>query len=98
MRNLLASSEERVFFKDRDSRFLSVSAGWLATVGQGRSLEEVIGKTDFDIFSKAHAIEAFEDEQRIIQTGMPMVAKVERETFRDAPDRVDVDDQAGIAG
>jgi diguanylate cyclase (GGDEF)-like protein/PAS domain S-box-containing protein len=86
MRNLLASSEERVFFKDRESRFVFVSAGWLSAYHDGHSLEDVIGKTDFDIFSKAHASEAFEDEQRIIRTGQPMVEKLERETFRDRPD------------
>jgi hypothetical protein len=73
MRNLLASSEERIFFKDRESRFLFVSAGWLSAYHDGHSLDDVIGKTDFDIFSKAHASEAFEDEQRIIRTGEPMV-------------------------
>jgi len=86
MRNLLASSEERIFFKDRESRFLFVSAGWLAAYRPGRSLEGVVGQTDFDIFSHAHAAEAFEDEQRIIMTGQPLVAKIERETFHDRPD------------
>jgi diguanylate cyclase (GGDEF)-like protein/PAS domain S-box-containing protein len=86
MRNLLASFEERIFFKDRESRFLFVSAGWLSAYQDGRSLEDVIGKTDFDIFSNAHAAEAFEDEQRIIRTGEPVVEKLERETFHDRPD------------
>ena len=86
MRNLLANREERVFFKDRESRFLLVSAGWLAAEGQGRSLDEVIGKTDFDIFSRLHATAAFEDERQVIETGEPIVAKAERETFDDRPD------------
>jgi diguanylate cyclase (GGDEF)-like protein len=86
IRNLLASSEERIFFKDRESRFLFVSAGWVAAYQGGASLEDVIGKTDFDIFSRAHAAEAFEDEQRIIGTGTPVVAKLQRETFHDRPD------------
>jgi diguanylate cyclase (GGDEF)-like protein len=86
IRNLLGAREERVFFKDRDSRFLLVSAGWLAAEGQGRSLEDVIGKTDFDIFSRPHAIAALEDEQWIIRTGEAMIGKVERETFHDRPD------------
>jgi diguanylate cyclase (GGDEF)-like protein/PAS domain S-box-containing protein len=87
MRNLLGSSEERIFFKDRESRFLLVSAGWLAAYCHGAPLEDVVGKTDFDVFSEPHAAAAFEDEQRVIRTGMPMVAKPERETFRDGPDR-----------
>jgi len=86
MRNLLASSEERIFFKDRESRFLFVSAGWLNAYHNGRSLEDVIGKTDFDIFTQAHAQEAFEDEQRIIRTGEALVGKLQRETFHDRPD------------
>jgi len=86
MRNLLASGEERVFFKDLHSRFLLVSEGWLSAVGGGRALEDVIGKTDFDIFSSPHALAAYEDEQRIIATGESIVGKVERETFPDRPD------------
>ena len=86
MRNLLANTEDKIFFKDRQSRFLLVSKGFLAAQGHGRSLDELIGKTDFDIFSRPHAAAAFEDEQRVIETGEPMIAKVERETFHDRPD------------
>jgi len=86
MRSLLANPEERVFVKDRQSRFLLVSAGWLASFAPGCSLEEVIGKTDFDIFSRPHALAKLEDEQRVIETGQPMVAKVERERFPGRPD------------
>ncbi len=81
MRNLLYSTEERVYFKDLQSRFLLVSAGWIAAIAPGRSVEEVIGKTDFDFFGEEHAAAAFEDEQRIIRTGEPMVGKLERETY-----------------
>jgi diguanylate cyclase (GGDEF)-like protein/PAS domain S-box-containing protein len=85
VRNLLASSEERVYFKDLQSRFLLVSAGWLDAEGRGDSLDSVVGKTDFDMFSSEHAQQAFADEQRIIRTGEPLVAKLERETFHDRP-------------
>jgi diguanylate cyclase (GGDEF)-like protein len=86
VRNLLANREERVYFKDRKGRFLFVSAGWLAAEGQGRSLDEVIGKTDCDFFSAFHATAALEDDRRVIETGEPIVAKVELETFDDRPD------------
>ena len=82
----MGSSEERIFFKDRESRFLTVSVGWLRAYRHGGPLEDVLGKTDFDIFSTPHAVEAFEDEQRIILTGQPMVAKLQRETFHDRAD------------
>jgi diguanylate cyclase (GGDEF)-like protein/PAS domain S-box-containing protein len=83
MGNLLSTTEEHVYFKDLHSRFLLVSAGWLATAVPGRTVEEIIGKTDFDVFSEEHAAAAFEDEQQIIRTGEPIVGKLERETFSD---------------
>ena len=86
MRNLLANTEDKIFFKDRQSRFLLVSMAFLGAQGHGRSLDELIGKSDFDIFSTPHAQAAFEDEQRVIETGEPIIAKIERETFHDRPD------------
>jgi diguanylate cyclase (GGDEF)-like protein/PAS domain S-box-containing protein len=83
MANLLANTDERVYFKDLHSRFLFVSAGWLAAAAPGRSVEEVVGLTDFDVFSPEHAAEAMEDEQRVIRTGEPIVGKLERESFGD---------------
>jgi diguanylate cyclase (GGDEF)-like protein/PAS domain S-box-containing protein len=83
MRSLLATTEERVYFKDLRSRFLLVSAGWIATVTPGRRAEEIIGKTDFDFFGEEHAAAAFEDEQQIIRSGEPVVGKLEQETFSD---------------
>jgi diguanylate cyclase (GGDEF)-like protein/PAS domain S-box-containing protein len=83
MRNLLSATEERVYFKDELSRFLLVSAGWLAAYVPGRTAEELIGKTDFDVFGEQSAAPKFADEQQIIRTGEPIVGKVERETFSD---------------
>src|SRR5664279_1306015 len=86
VRNLLESSEERLFFKDSESRFLTVSAGFVKALGGGASIEDLIGKSDFDLFSRSHAVEAFEDEQHIIRTGEAIVGKLERETFHYRPD------------
>ena len=86
MRNLLTSSEERVFFKDLDGGFLLVSNGFAAALGGGLSAADLVGKTDFDLFSDVHAAEAFADEQHVITTGEPIVGKTELETFEDRPD------------
>ena len=84
--NLLASTEERVYFKDLMSRFLFVSDGWIEAVAPGRTAAELTGKTDFDVFTEEHAASAFADEQEIIRTGEPIVGQVERETFSGRPD------------
>jgi PAS domain S-box-containing protein len=81
MSNLLSATGERVYFKDLLSRFLLVSAGWIAAYAPGRAAEELIGKTDFDVFSAEHASAAFRDEQQVIRTGEPIVGKVELETY-----------------
>jgi two-component system, sensor histidine kinase and response regulator len=86
MDNLLASSEERIYFKDSLSRFLLVSDGWIAAYAPGRTAQQLIGKTDFDVFSEHHASAAFADEQMIMRTGEPLVGKVELETFGAEPD------------
>ena len=77
--NMIANPQERFFFKDLDSRFLLVSEGWLEAVGQGRTLDDIIGKTDFDIASSEQAAIAFADEQRVIATGQPMPPRIEHD-------------------
>ncbi len=86
IRNLLAMPGERIFFKDRHSRFLLVSRSFLAEQTHCTEMADVIGKSDFDFFSQEHASAAYADEQRLIQTGEPIMAKVEKETFHDRPD------------
>ncbi len=85
MDNLLGSPEEHVYFKDLESRFLLVSQGFINDEARGLSMSDLIGKTDFDIFSEPHAVAAFEDEQRVIRSGQSIVGKVECETYRDRP-------------
>src|SRR6266705_6162016 len=82
MSNLLSSTEERVYFKDLLSRFLFVSAGWIAAYAPVRAAQELAGKTGFEVFSYEHASAARKDEEQIISTGRPIVGKVERETFK----------------
>jgi PAS domain S-box-containing protein len=86
MSSISASVEERIFFKDLESRFLLVSDGWLEAFGQGQSHDDVIGKTDYDFFSAPHASEARVDELQIIAGGEPIIGKLEQETFHDRPD------------
>ncbi len=76
---------DRVYFKDLQGRFLHVSKGHLKGTRQ-KSLGNSIGKTDFDLFTEEHARAAYEDEQRIIRTGQPIINKEEKETWPNGPD------------
>jgi PAS domain S-box-containing protein len=86
MDNLLAA-DARVYFKDQLSRFLFVSAGWLAAYAPGRTTHELAGKSDFDVFTYEHAYAALQDEKQIMSTGRPIAGKVERETFSGGGER-----------
>lgn len=82
VRAMLNNIPDNIYFKDREGRFVMTnlsSARWYGFESQ----EEVIGKTDFDIFSPAHAKEAFDDEQRIIETGESVIGKEEEESWDD---------------
>jgi PAS domain S-box-containing protein len=71
-----------VYFKDRESRFVRISRSMATRFGLSDPAQ-AIGKTDFDIFSKEHAEQAFADEQEIIRTGQPILEKEEKETWPD---------------
>ena len=90
IRNLLAASDDRIFFKDRDGRFLVVSAGWLANTARHRYAqgldEQVIGRRDLDVLGGAAGARSRLEDLRVMETGEPVLAKVERETFEDGPD------------
>jgi PAS domain S-box-containing protein len=79
--SLLDNIPDLIYFKDRKSRFVELSKSKARQVGLPK--EEVIGKTDFDYFTKEHAEQAYRDEQEIIKTGKAIKAKVEKETHPD---------------
>lgn len=71
-----------VYFKDRQSRFVLASRSLALRAGMNDPAD-LVGKTDFDIFSTEHAKQAFADEQEIIRTGKPILDLEEKETWPD---------------
>ena len=73
---LLDNIPDWIYFKDTQSRFLKCSK----THAQRLCVEpdQVVGKTDFDFHPKEIAEGFHRDEQRIIQTGEPLINKVEK--------------------
>jgi len=74
---LLENTPDQVYFKDLQGRFLRASRA-VAKYMDVTNPNDLIGKSDFDFWSEQTAKEAFDDEQRIIKTGQPMVGKVEK--------------------
>ena len=74
---LLENTPDQVYFKDRQGRFLRASRA-VAEYMDVANPRDLIGKSDFDFWSEQTAREAFADEQRIIETGQPMIGKIEK--------------------
>ncbi len=82
LNQLLETHLDVIYFKDAQSRLTMFNTAYAAKHGW-KSLEEGIGKSDFDLFSEEHARQAYEDEQRILQTGVPLIGVEEKETWSD---------------
>ncbi len=80
--SLLNNLPESIYFKDRKSRFIRFSKSMLKLFKLNKP-EELLGKTDFDMFDEEHARPAYEDEQEIIRTGQAIIDKVEKEVLPD---------------
>jgi PAS domain S-box-containing protein len=70
-RTLIEGLPQRVFFKDVQSVLLSVNAMFAKDLG--RTPEELIGKTDFDLFPKELAAKYRADDQRVMQRRKPEI-------------------------
>lgn len=77
---LMDNIPDHIYFKDAQSRFVRINRSLAAKFGLPEPATAV-GQTDFDMFTPEHARPAFEDEQRIIRSGQPLVGKVEKETM-----------------
>ena len=82
MRTLMDNFPDDIYYKDLNSRFLRLSKNYGLRIGL-KNVNDLIGKSDFDLFSKNHAQAAFEDEQNIIRTGVPLINLEEEETYPD---------------
>ncbi|OGV41644.1 MAG: hypothetical protein A2X48_13585 [Lentisphaerae bacterium GWF2_49_21] len=75
--------DSHCFVKDRKSRFIFTNSFMLDKIIGAKSLEEIVGKTDFDLFPKKLAEKYFRDEQRVIRTGKPIVNREEKTVDKD---------------
>jgi PAS domain S-box-containing protein len=82
LESLITTIPDSIYFKDINSKFLTINNSMAKQFGLENSAD-AIGKSDFDFFGKEHAGQAFEDEQKIISTGIPIIAKEEKETWLD---------------
>lgn len=79
---LLDTIPIRVLWKDRQSVYLGCNRQFALDAGFS-SVEEVVGKTDFDMPWKEHADSRRADDRRIMESGEPQLGYVEAQTAAD---------------
>jgi PAS domain S-box-containing protein len=76
LRTLMDNLPDHIFVKDTASRFLTANAATLRSLGAS-TLEEVLGKTDFDFLRPEVAEQFFRDEQEVCRSGRPLLNREE---------------------
>lgn len=65
-----------IYFKDVQSKFTRVNLAQSKLLGAS-SIEDVIGKTDFDFYPEENAVSFYTDEMRIVENDVAIVNKIE---------------------
>ncbi|MBI3762368.1 MAG: PAS domain S-box protein [Chloroflexi bacterium] len=76
LRAVIDNTPDFIFVKDAESRFVLNNAAHMRGL-RASSQEELLGKTDFDIFTQELAAQYYADEQAVAQSGQPLVNREE---------------------
>jgi len=72
---LLDNHPDFIYFKDSNARFQHISKRFSDFFG--RSMEDIIGKTDLELFPEEIAKQTHTEDLQIIKTGIPLINKEE---------------------
>lgn len=82
LQTLMDNVPDSIYFKDREGRFLRVSRAKAAKSGLSDP-SEAVGKTDHEFFSEEHANKADRDEQKVMDSGEPLIGQEEQLHWQD---------------
>lgn len=77
IRTILNNTQDMIFFKDLESRFIFTSLAHTRKFGIENPLE-IVGKCDADFYPPAFAENALRDEREVMQTRKPILGRIER--------------------
>ena len=72
LRSIIDNIPDQIYYKDRNSRFILCNPAVAANCGAGNP-DEVIGKTDLDLFPPDLAKQYYKHEQELIASGIPLI-------------------------
>ena len=79
---MLDSTPDRIYFKDTQSRFIKCSRVTAERMGL-KDANAIIGRTDFDFLPEDRARMFYEHEQRIMQSGEPLINEPQKKVLPD---------------
>ena len=75
LRTLFDSHPDFIYFKDSEARFHRVSNRFCDLLGLNK--EDIVGKTDLDLFPRDVAEKTYREDLHVIKTGTPLINKEE---------------------
>ena len=102
LRSFMDSSEAVIYLKDAEGRFLLVNSRAAEAAGSNR--EELLGKTDYDFYSKEDSDKFRSQDLKVAEAGRPMTFKTtinldgKEVTFVDHKFPVSVEGHPGAVG
>jgi diguanylate cyclase (GGDEF)-like protein/PAS domain S-box-containing protein len=78
--SLINNIPDHIYIKDRENRFIMVNKA--KAEFSEKEPEDFIGKTDFDFFPQDKSENYFKDEKKVMETGKPIIDKVEKVLYR----------------
>jgi PAS domain S-box-containing protein len=82
---LLDNIPDSIYFKDEQNKFVLVNKAKAAH--SNTQPEAMVGKTDFQFLASEEAKRVFEDDNKILQTGQPIVNQMEKLTSTSGAER-----------
>ncbi len=82
MKTLIDSVPDQIYAKDRFGKFILANSKVVNALGR-ESVYDVLWKTDYDFFPEMKADKSFEEEQRILNEGIPLINKEESVALAD---------------
>lgn len=86
LRTVIDHVPDQIFVKDLESRFVLASLNCAEIIGV-ESVDQLIGKSDSDFYLGDSWLPYYEDEQRVMQTGVPLISREERNVNRHGVER-----------
>lgn len=86
LHSLLSNIPDIIYFKDNHSRFIRINQAQ-AKLLELQSPKDAIGKTDADFFPKEFAETTLRDEQKMMESGIPLIDKVEKMVKSDGSEK-----------